>query len=175
MAKAQEDLQAQLDGKRRELAEVQRQAADATQASIEAKNELASVLDEKKAVELVARERVQGNRARVLNGQAAELEREISELGQRIKEEAATEATAEVRRQMPVAVAALWQAFERVQALVDAERVAVAAKSAAEGGNVWQVAQYGPIADQLGDVLQALGAAKWDLNGRTGQKVLRRV
>lgn len=174
MAKAQ-DLQAQLDGKRRELAEVKKAATDATQASIEAKNELASVLDEKKAVELVARERVMGNRARVLNGQAAELEREISELGQRLQEEAAAEAAAEVRRHMPVAVAALWQAFERVQVLVEAERVALAAKAAAEGGNPWQVAQYGHIADQLGDMLQVLGVAKWDLNGRTGQKSLRRV
>jgi len=174
MAKGQE-LQAQLDGKRKELAEVTKAATDATQASIAAKNELGSVLDETAAVALVARERVQGNRARALNGQAADLEREISELEQLIKEQAATEADAEVRRQMPVAVAALWQAFERAQALVEAERVALAAKSAAEGGNPWQVAQYWHIVDQLGDVLQALGVARWDLNGRTGTKILRRV
>jgi len=163
MAKAQ-DLQAQLDGKRSELAEVKRQAAAETQAAITAGNELKTVLDEGAAIAAVARQTVSTNKARVLGEQAAQLEADVAELKRQIAEERIKTLGATWEAARLALIEEAWAFREKLEAAEQADTTLRDAKAKRDGTS------HGgsPLTSQkrlLYDFMVQIGAAELTYEG----------
>lgn len=172
MAKAQ-DLQAQLDGKRRELEDTKKAATAATQEAIAARSALSLVTDEQQAISLVAKERVQSNRARALNEQAGRLETEIADFERQMKEQAVAALRAKADSLRPSVAAQLWKVYEAAVELDEAE-TAARNELAMLTGDPYVRNGIMLSADSIGNALEAFGVATWSTDARTGKRVLLR-
>jgi hypothetical protein len=167
-------VQAEIDAKRRELAEVQQAAEAERQAAIVAENELKTVLDEQVAITAVARARVATNKAGVLIDKAALLEAEIAQLERRALEEEAAATQARLDAEMKILVSQLWAAHDAAKSTARAERDALLAQSKIDGESP-HAATALSVADTIGDLLVRARVAVWTVEGLTFERNLKAV
>ena len=162
-----------IETKRRELAEVMRSATAARQEALSAKEALTTVTDEQQAIELVAKERVQSNRARALGEQAGRLESEIADLERQLAEQRMAALEADAAAALAAAGDAAWQFYDALSAAQAADLTLKAAKSKLSGHP-----HYGsglsPEVHTLSGMLARLGFAESYAGAGTGPMLKRK-